>query len=340
LKAISRGIAADVELRALITGAAGFVARHLALELASSGWTVYGSNLPIPHDSSGTAPSGRSRIPRTDASFERLLEADVANAEAMRSVLDVAQPDALFHLAGVSSVAAAERDPPAAFLANSVGVVVTLHELNAWQKRTGRTVRCVVVGSAEQYGRHPVENMPLDESADQVPVTAYAASKCAQEIAALQMSRAYGLHVVCTRSFNHSGGGQRPDFLLPALVGRALDLKAHGGKVLPVGNTTPVRDYLHVEDVVRAYKLLVESGRPGEVYNVSSGVGLSVRDIALAVLERVGVDATLEPRHDLVRPVDIPALVGDSSRLSGTCGWKPARKFDDIIEDLILAASQ
>jgi GDP-4-dehydro-6-deoxy-D-mannose reductase len=108
---------------------------------------------------------------------------------------------------------------------------------------------------------------------------------------------------------------------------------------MPVGNTTPVRDFLHVEDVVRAYRLLVERGTPGQVYNVCSGAGRSVAEIVRLILAKTGVEAVLEEKPELMRGVDIPALVGENARLARDTGWRPARSFDDIIEDLIVAAS-
>ena len=313
-------------MRALITGAAGFVAKHLARELSSSGWSVDGCG--IEHG---------SQFPE-EKTFQRLTYADVTDRDAMRAVIEEASPDVVFHLAGVSTVAGAEHDPGAAFRSNCQGAVVVARELSE-QKKRNRRVTLLIVGSGEQYGAHPADRMPLPEEARLLPLTTYAASKCAQEIVALQVQRASGLRVICVRSFNHSGGGQRTDFLLPALVQRVLELRRSGGNSLAIGNTSPVRDYLHVEDVVRAYKLLVEHGEAGSVYNVSSGIGLSVEQIANRILEKVGVRANLEVKAEFVRPVDIPVLIGSNEKLRRATGWEPVKSFDDIVEDLILAAS-
>jgi GDP-4-dehydro-6-deoxy-D-mannose reductase len=299
------------------------VGSHLSRELAAAGWRVFGFGVAGP--GVGTPPA-------------EMLVGDVCDAVAVHRALEAAQPDAIFHLAGVSSVGAAERDAAAAFRTNCIGAVVVLRAVRAFQEQAGKKAVCLVVGSGEQYGSHPASAMPLGESAAQQPVSTYAATKCAQEVAALQIHRASGLAVVCTRSFNHSGAGQSPDFLIPALVRRALTLRDAGTRGLAVGNLEPVRDYLHVDDVVRAYRLLVDRGTPGEVYNVSSGAGLSVNEIALRVIARVGVQAGLEVRPDLVRPVDIPQLVGDNSRLR-EIGWRPEKSFDDIVGDLIVAAA-
>jgi GDP-4-dehydro-6-deoxy-D-mannose reductase len=317
-------------LKALITGASGFVATYLARELSASGWHVDGSTLE-------PSKTGDSSAPRSP--FASKYAADITDAAAMRAVLDGANPDVVFHLAGISSVSLAERDPAEAFRINCLGVVVLLRQVVAWRDTTGKDPVCLVVGSAEQYGRHPQEDIPLTEDTPLLPLTAYAAAKCAQEVAALQMFRSAGLKVICVRSFTHSGAGQAANFLLPSLVERSRQLATTGSTELAVGNTTPVRDYLHVEDVVRAYRLLVERGKAGEVYNVCSGAGMSVRKIAERVLQKLGISATLVERPDLMRPVDIPVLIGNNERLMRATGWQPLRSFDDIIEDLIRAAS-
>ncbi len=320
-------------MKALITGASGFVATYLARELTASGWRVDGSSFDPER------PGDWLLAKQGSSDFSSRHDANITDGNAMRRVLDASIPDAVFHLAGISSVAQAERDPVAAFNVNCLGVVVLLREISALRERTGKDPVCLVVGSSEQYGKHNRSSMPLSEDAPLRPMTAYAASKCGQEIAALQMHRAQGLKVICVRSFTHSGVGQDAAFLLPALVRRAAGLRGNAGSELAVGNTSPVRDYLHVEDVARAYRLLVERGTAGEVYNVCSGDGMSVQKIAERILRRMGVAAVLKERADLVRPVDIPILVGNNEKLSRATGWSPSHSFDDIIEDLILAAS-
>jgi len=181
--------------------------------------------------------------------------------------------------------------------------------------------------------------MPLDEDAEQRPLTLYASSKAAQELAALQICRGEGVRIVCTRSFNHSGAGQAASFVLPALVARALALPKAGGR-LTIGNGDTVRDFLHVEDVVNAYLALVETGTPGEVYNVCSGEGVSIRALADAVLQRIGVPADISSDPALTRPVDVPVQIGNNAKLRRTTGWTPRRTREDIIDDLIHAATR
>jgi GDP-4-dehydro-6-deoxy-D-mannose reductase len=197
----------------------------------------------------------------------------------------------------------------------------------------------LLIGSGEQYGRHEVDAMPLTELAEQRPHSVYAASKSAQEFIALEAFRSSGVRIVATRSFNHSGVGQAARFVLPALVRRALMLRESGERGLAIGNTTTVRDFLHVRDVARAYADLLERGTAGEVYNVASGTGVDVGTLAQRVLALVGVDAILNTDAALVRPVEVPILIGDATKLRRATGWSPRFALDSIIDDLIRAAA-
>lgn len=310
--------------RALVTGAAGFVGRWLVGQLLSDGWQVVGTAV--------AAPEGVDARP--DA---RWLVGDVRDPVHLAAALDASRPSLVVHLAGVSYVPAAGADPGLAAEVNVVGAARLLGLVRERRRAGTLDPVVLVVGSGEQYGRH-AGTAPLDERAEQRPHTVYAATKVAQEALALEAWRSEGVRVIATRSFNHSGPGQDPRFLLPGLVGRAVALRtAHGG-VLRLGNQAPVRDFLHVADVVAAYIALAERGRPGEAYNVASGVGRSVGEVARRVLDRVGVEARLESDPGLVRPADVPALVGSAAKLTADTGWVPRRTFDDLLDDLVAAA--
>jgi GDP-4-dehydro-6-deoxy-D-mannose reductase len=315
--------------RALVTGGGGFAAQWLERALLERGWDVVGAGLGVPPRTSVLGEAERRSI--------RWIELDVRHAADVGRALDAARPDAIFHLAGIAFVPAAAADPGEAYEVNVVGAVRLLAA--AAHRREAGTLDPVVlvVGSGEQYGRHDVRQLPLSEAATQCPLSVYAASKAAQEIAALHAARAQGLRVLATRSFNHSGPGQAPHFLLPALVGRALEARRSGRTTVTIGNREPIRDYLHVEDVASAYVALVERGVSGDVYNVCSGDGITVGELAADVLQRVGVHADITTDPSLVRPVELPALVGSPEKLRRTTGWSPRRTRGDIIDDLIHA---
>ncbi len=315
--------------RALVTGGAGFAAQWLERSLLERGWKVSAAGLGVPPHASVLGEAARRSI--------RWMEADVRRADDIARALDAARPDAVFHLAGIAFVPAAAADPGETYEVNVVGAVRLLAAIDQRRRAGAVDPVVVVVGSGEQYGRHDPAELPLVETAAQCPLSVYAASKAAQEIVALYAARAQGLRVIATRSFNHSGPGQARHFLLPALVARALEARADGRTSVAIGNSAPIRDYLHVEDVASAYVALAERGVPGEVYNVCSGEGVTVGELAADVLQRAGVRADITTDPSLVRPVDLPALVGSSAKLRRTTGWSPRRTRADIIDDLIHA---
>lgn len=325
-------------MRALVTGAAGFVGQWLCGALLRGGWEVYGARLdadalPSASDSSAGGLTAEER------SAVRWISCNVTSQADISRTIDDSSPDAIFHLAGVSYVPAAGSDPAAALSVNAVSASRMLSQL-AQRRRAGTLDPVVIiVGSGEQYGAHEPEVQPLGERAEQRPANVYAASKAAQEVIALQSHRADGVRVIATRPFNHSGRGQSARFVIPALARRALALRGVPGGVLPLGNTTPIRDFLHVEDVVRAYILLAERGEAGGVYNIASGKGVSIGELASRILAIAGTDASLESDPALVRSVDVPILVGDPSRLRDATGWAAEHSLENIIEDVIRAAA-
>ena len=318
-------------MRVLVTGAAGFVGQWVCSALLARGDDVTGTTLDAPPLGATGAPGELSGV--------RWQRVDLRDRETVNSVLETARPDLVVHLAGVTFVPTATADPGQAYEVNVVGAARLLGAM-AERKRSGALDPTVVlVGSGEEYGRHD-EDWPLTESAALRPLSVYGATKVGQETAGLQTWRETALRVVCTRSFNHTGPGQADHLLVPALVRRALALRGSVAPRLPIGNTTPVRDFLHVSDVVDAYLLLAERGTPGEVYNVASGVGRSVGELAALVLDRAGVAAPLEPVPEFMRPVDLPVLVGDSTKLRKATGWRPRLGIEQAIDELIHAAAR
>lgn len=316
--------------RALVTGAAGFVGKWLSAALVRDGWSV----TACAH-SEADVEAAQLNGPWGSLDQVSWKTGDIRDAAFIDQLMAV-QPDAILHLAAISHVQHATQSP---MLAWEVNLLATVQLLNAASRlREGRGVDplLLLVGSAEQYGRQPADSMPLVESVPQSPLTIYGATKAAQEIAGLQAFHASGLRVIAARPFPHTGPGQEAKFVLPALVARAESLRTSGsGAPMLMGNLTPVRDFLHVSDVVAAYIALLHSGRPGTVYNVASGTGVSVREMVERVLQRTGVQAELKEDPALVRAVDVPVLVGDATRLSAHTGWKPTRGFDSILDDLL-----
>ena len=317
--------------RVLVTGGNGFVAQWAIRAMLEKGWSITAAG-------SGDFPS-QGILTDAERSQVTWTPTDMTRQEDVAAAVDLANADLVLHLAGVSHVLEAKASPAYAYEVNAVGAVRLLSELTRVRGRGHSDPTVVIVGSAEQYGRHELSDMPLHEDSEQRPLTLYAASKVAQEVAALQAFRSDGVRVVCTRSFNHSGVGHGPRFLLPSIVSRAVRLPPTGGR-LSIGNGDTVRDYLHVEDVVAAYILLLERGVAGEAYNVCSGEGTSVRALANTVLARLGISAEVVSDSQLARSVDVPVLVGSNTKLRHATGWAPRRTRNDIIDDLIHAATR
>jgi GDP-4-dehydro-6-deoxy-D-mannose reductase len=314
-----------VSRRVLITGGGGFVGQWLGRAMLRDGWSVF----------SGTT----TRAPRKSLLSEKEHSAicwtplDVLSDESIRRAIDKSSPDRVVHLAGIAFAPEANAAPVRAFEINALGA---MRLVSALLPAIPGGVRLLVIGSAEEYGAQDASAYPISEQALLRPLTPYAVAKAAQELISLQAFRGSGLQVVCTRSFNHSGVGHGDSYLLPTLVRRVRELRTEGG-TLRIGNGTVVRDYLHVMDVVEAYMALLEKGVAGEVYNVCSGHGITVGELAGRVLNRAGVTADISQDATLLRPIDVPILVGDNTKLRQATGWAPKRSIDDIIDDLLNA---
>ena len=317
-------------MRALVTGAAGFVGQWLCRELLHAGWDVWGTRL------GDALPPGA-----LDSETSRAVhwwEGDLRAPAAAREAIDAATPDAVFHLAAIAHVLSADAEPAGTLEVNVIVLSRLLAHVRARRAAGTLDPMVMVVGSGEQYGRHDPAEMPLGERAAQQPMGVYAASKAAQEVVGLEAHRSGGVRVIAVRPFNHTGPGQSPNFVVPALVRRAIALRGTS-RPLVMGNTETVRDFSHVEDVVRAYVALAERGVPGEAYNIASGVGTRMAALALRILALAGVDAKLQTDPALVRPADVPALVGSAAKLRAATGWAPRHSLDTILEELIRAAS-
>jgi GDP-4-dehydro-6-deoxy-D-mannose reductase len=286
-------------VRAFVTGGQGFVGPWLLEHLAASGDVVAASDV------------------------------DVTDPDGLSQAMVQARPDAVYHLAAQSSVGASWSGEVLTFEVNATG---TLHVLAAAQACRPRP-RVLLVSSAEVYGVVPADQLPVTETAPFRPTTPYAASKAAAELLGLQAFLGNGLEVVRARPFNHTGPGQLPKFVIPALARQVAEAAKSGAKVLETGNLHVLRDVTDVRDVVRAYRLLVERGVPGEAYNVCRGRSVSVAELAQRLLAIAGLD--LETRVDpaRVRPVDVAEMRGDPGRLQAI-GWRPQISLDQTLADV------
>ena len=290
-------------MRAYVTGGSGFVGTWLRAFLAEAGDDVVATG----------------------------AEVDVTDPAALEAALVDARPDAVYHLAGLAHVGRSWDEPTEYFRVNAGG---TLNVLEAARRCPGLPT-VLVVSSAEVYGSVRPDQLPVAESEPLRPVSPYAAGKAAAELVALQAHLGHGLPVVRARPFNHTGPGQSPTFVVPAFARRIVAAQRAGTGVLAVGNLSPARDILDVRDVVRAYRLLIKGGESGEVYNVCSGKAVPVADLARRLLALAGADLELVEDPDLMRPVDVPVLEGDSSRLREATGWRPEVPLDATLRAVL-----
>jgi len=292
-------------VRALVTGAGGFVGVHLVRYLEASGDDV--------------------------RQLERTVDGvDICDADALNDAVAAAKPEVIYHLAGASDVGGSWNTPRETFLANALG---TLNLLEA-ARRAG-VERVLAVTSADVYGRVTEDELPLGEDRPLRPVSPYAASKVAADALAQQAWLGHRLPVMRIRAFNHLGPGQSENFVAPSLAARIARNELQGTDEVPIGNMTPMRDITDVRDVVRAYRLLMEHGEPGEAYNVCSGRAVAVKQIADILLGMATRPMRLVTDPALQRPVDIPVLVGDNTRLRAATGWEPTISLDQTLADVL-----
>jgi GDP-4-dehydro-6-deoxy-D-mannose reductase len=310
-------------MKVLVTGADGFVGRHVVRRLLAGGHEVIGARRPL------GALSGPLADPTLSGARWVPLELEDGTSVTEAAALD---PDAVVHLAAVASTAEAAKAPEQAWTINAVGVVRLLGALAERRKHGRADPAVILVSTAEVYGVG--DGRRRQESDPPAPVTPYAASKAAGEVAGLEAWRRTGLRVMVARPFQHTGAGQASRFVLPAFAERLRAARASGARMVATGNLTPVRDFLDVRDVAAAYELLMQHGVPGEIYNVARGEGLSLAELFARLARIVGVDAQPAPDPALTRRSDIPHLVGDPTRIRRATGWTPVHTLDDMLRDL------
>jgi GDP-4-dehydro-6-deoxy-D-mannose reductase len=307
------------ERRALVTGAGGFVGKHLLRYLArATPWELYGNALH-PHDD-------------PDLPGVRWLAFDLTERDQTSQGIAQARPDFVFHLAAQSNVQQAFKDPQGTLVNNVVSQLSLLDAL----RDTSPEARIMVACSSEQYGLVHPEDIPIDEDTPFRPNNPYAVSKIAQDALALQYFLSYGQQNIRVRPFNHIGPGQTEQFVTAAFARQVALIEAGQQEpVIYVGNLQADRDFTDVRDMVRAYLLAITKGEPGEVYNIGSGRGSSIQWVldTLVGMSSVPVEVREDPRR--MRPSDIPTLVCDPTRFHEHTGWKPEIPLEQTLRDVL-----
>lgn len=293
-------------MRAVVTGGLGFVGRHLIEHLREAGDDV------------------------TSLDHRGDLAVDITDGPAVATALAQREPDVVYHLAGWANVGASWTDPVGVLRVNAEGTLNVLRACAA-----AGVDRVLAVASADVYGMVTEDELPLTEHSPLRPTSPYAASKVAAEALARQAFLGHGLGVVSVRPFNHLGPGQSEQFVAPAIAARIARAERDGTDEIPVGNLTARRDLTDVRDVVRAYRLLIERGAVGEIYNVCSGHDLAIQTLADKLVSLASRPVELVPDPALLRPVDLPVLRGDASKLRAATGWEPVIAVDQTLADLL-----
>ena len=303
--------------RALIIGGGGFAGGYLIRELTAAGYEVHATCLPEEEICGDCA----------------VYSLDIGDVSAIEGLLARVMPDVVFHLAAQSSVAVSWKKPALTAQVNVVGAVNVLEAVRLSQRPD---TRLLLIGSGEEYGFIPKDACPLSEEEKLRPGNIYAATKVCQEMIGQIYSRSYGMDIVMTRSFNHTGPGQSPTFVVSEICRQIAAAEQPGAPAeLLIGNTDAKRDFTDVRDVVRAYRLLAEKGVSGRVYNVGRGSAAAISEILETALSMSQVEIAVIRDPKRLRASDIPIIEPDVSLIFADTGWRAQISIEETVRDTL-----
>jgi len=309
-------------MKALITGITGFAGSHLAELLLAEQPQV---------EIHGTC-RWRSPLENIEGILDQvtLHETELRDYQSVHRTLAAVRPDLIFHLAAQSFVPTSWSAPMDTLSGNILGQTHIFEAV----RDLGLDPVIQIACSSEEYGLVNPDETPIKETNPLRPLSPYAVSKVGQDFLAYQYFQSYGLKTLRTRGFNHTGPRRGEVFVTSNFARQLARIKKGLAKpVMRVGNLDAIRDFTDVRDTVRAYWLATQHGKPGEVYNICTGVGITIRELLdrLIVLADVEVDVQTDP--DRLRPSDVEILIGDSSKLRADTGWEPKVPFDQTLRD-------
>lgn len=307
-------------MKVFVTGGNGFVGSRMIKRLSDAGHEVRAAH--------GADAPGQAR----DAGPVQWLPLDVTDPGSVAMFVS-GGCDALVHLAGMALVRQANADPAAAWAVNAQGAAHVAVALAEARRATGSDPMLLVASSAEVYS--PANGRPHRETDPVGPATPYAASKLGAELATLETWRSVGLRVVVARPFPHLGRGQGLDFWVPRRCRVLVEAKRRGTPTVTVGELSPVRDFLHVDDVVDAYMALLMYGQAGETYNIASGCAVTLEAVHTVLEDLIGVHPLHERDAAEMRPDARPYLVGDPAKLQAATGWTPRRSLAQTLKEVV-----
>ena len=306
-------------MKILVTGASGFAGTHVIEALQAAGHTdIRGSSYGDPGYLAKLLPE------------DRIEKINLTNKDAVFALLKKLQPDWIFHLASFAFVGESFTRG-AELLQNNL---ILQQNMLDGMKAESPKARMLAIGSAEEYGYACRDYDTVSEDAPLKPVNPYAVSKVAQDMLAYAYYISLGLDIVRARPFNHIGERQTDAFAIPAFVTQVLEVKQGKRQTLEFGNLDTVRDLTDVKDMVRAYILLMEKGVAGEVYNIGSGTGVSMQKVVEMLMEFAGVKAEIARDPSRMRPLDIPRMVADASKIR-VLGWEPKIPLEETLKRVL-----
>ena len=308
--------------RALITGISGFVGSHLADFLLSKDIDVFGTI------------RWRSQLQNIRHIMDKitLVEADIRDSFSLMKLLKQVNPEYIFHLAAQSFVPTSWTAPAETLETNIIGTVNLLEAV----RESECDAKIHIAGSSEEYGYVLPNEVPTDETAPLRPMSPYGVSKVAADLLGFQYHRSYGLKIVRTRAFNHTGPRRGEPFVCSNFAKQIVEIeKKLQPPIINVGNLTAKRDFTDVRDIVRAYWLALQKCEYGEIYNICSGETRTIQSILDLLLEKTNITIKVEQDPKRLRPSDVLVLQGDYSKFRRQTGWKPEIPFNQTIEDLL-----
>ena len=311
-------------MNVLITGITGFAGSHLADYILDSHPDVHVYGMIRWRSRMENILHIENRL--------RLVEADLKDMASLKKCLVEVQPERIFHLAAQSFVPTSWKCPAETFAINAIGQVNLFEAVLS----LGMSPKIQIAGSSEEYGYVNSDEVPMKETNPLRPLSPYAVSKVAQDLLGWQYYKSYGLKVVRTRGFNHTGPRRGEVFICSNFAKQIVEIeKKKREPVIHVGNLEAKRDFTDVRDMVRAYWMSLEKGEPGDVYNLGTGKTYSIKEVLDILLDISGVDVSIEIDPNRLRPSDVPVLLADSTKFKTLTGWEPRIPFRQSLQDLL-----
>ena len=310
-------------MKSLIIGGAGFVGAYLVRHLKND----LGQDVVVTK-----MPREQVKVDGVDMDSIQVYDLDILQKESIVALFREIRPDYIYHLAAQSSVSVSWKNPALTVDVNVKGGVNILEALRELEDKP----RVLFIGSGEEYGHILPGETPIKEGNVPRPGNIYAATKVCQNMLAKIYADAYGLDVMMVRAFNHIGPNQLPLFVVADFCKQVAEIEAGNREpVMKVGNLSAKRDFTDVRDVVRAYALLMKSGCAGETYNIGSGHAIAIEDILKQILDHSSVEIRVEVDPERLRPVDVPIIEADTTKVYEATGWKPGISLEQTIRETL-----